>query len=61
MKSDSRPTAYIRFDRSFYALSSEILSEVQSSLFMEFLILENWGAEKGFPETRGPEKNPKTF
>ena len=48
MKSHSPPTADIWFDRSFDALSNEILSEVQSSLFMEFLSLEYSAVEKGF-------------
>ena len=42
------PTAHIWFDRSFDALSNEILPEVQSSLFMEFLSLEYSAVEKGF-------------
>jgi len=48
VKSHSPPTAHIWFDRSFDALSNEILPEVQSSLFMEFLSLEYSAVEKGF-------------
>ena len=47
MKSHSPPTAHTWFDRSFDALSNEILAEVQSSLFMEFLGLEYSAIEKG--------------
>jgi hypothetical protein len=42
------PTVHIWFDRSFDALSNEILPEVQSSLFVKFLSLEYSAVEKGF-------------